>query len=53
MSASYCRITELTIVVSLKTFPEELKKLAAEGYKLDARIQNVADGVELAREYGL
>lgn len=39
--------------VPLKSFPEELRKLEKAGYRLDARIQNIADGVELAREYGL
>lgn len=42
-----------TFTVPLKSFPEELRHLASEGYKLDARLQNVADGIELAREYGL
>ena len=42
-----------TFTVPLKSFPEELRRLASEGYKLDARLQNVADGIELAREYGL
>lgn len=41
-----------TFSLPLKTFPEELKALEAQGFKLDARIQNVADGFELAREFG-
>ncbi|KAF5094611.1 hypothetical protein D0Z00_003463 [Geotrichum galactomycetum] len=42
-----------SFTVPLKSFPEELRRLASEGYKLDARLQNIADGIELAREYGL
>lgn len=42
-----------TFTLPLKTFPEELRKLEAQGFKLDARIQNVADGIEIAREYSL
>lgn len=37
--------------VPLKTLPESLEELAKQGYRLDARIQNVADGISLARQY--
>lgn len=42
-----------TFSVPLSDFADTLRKFEAEGYKLDARVQNVADGFELAREYGL
>lgn len=39
--------------VPMKTFPLELRKLAAQGYKLDSRVANIADGIELAQSLGL
>ncbi|VVT53663.1 uncharacterized protein SAPINGB_P003687 [Magnusiomyces paraingens] len=42
-----------TFTVPLKEFSETLRKLESEGFKLDARVQNVADGFDLARQYGL
>ncbi|CCK68593.1 ADP-ribose diphosphatase KNAG_0B01450 [Huiozyma naganishii CBS 8797] len=39
--------------VPLKELPEEMLKLEKEGYKLDARIQNVAHGIAIARQYNL
>lgn len=43
----------LTTQVPLKTFPEEMRRLADQGFKLDARLQNVAVGLELAQQYSL
>jgi ADP-ribose pyrophosphatase len=40
-----------TFSVPLKTFPEAMRELAAQGFKLDARVQNIADGYELARTF--
>ncbi|CCF57914.1 hypothetical protein KAFR_0D02660 [Kazachstania africana CBS 2517] len=39
--------------VPLSEFPEEMTKLDEQGYKLDARVQNVAHGITLARQYNL
>ena len=39
--------------VPLKSFAEEMEKLAEQGYKLDARVQNVAQGIRLAQQYNL
>lgn len=39
-----------TFSIPLKRFPEELLNLSAQGYILDARVQNLADGVVLARD---
>jgi ADP-ribose pyrophosphatase len=36
--------------VPLKDFPNKMLELAKEGYKLDARVQNLADGLLLAQE---
>ncbi|GME92210.1 unnamed protein product [[Candida] boidinii] len=38
-----------TFTVPLKEFAESLEKLANEGYKLDARVQNVAEGIKVAK----
>lgn len=39
--------------VPLKEFPEKMVELDKQGYKLDARVQNVAQGITLARQYNL
>lgn len=39
--------------VPLKEFPQTLRDLEKDGYRLDARIQNIADGIEIAKQYGL
>lgn len=39
--------------VPLADLPKELETLKGSGYAIDARIQNVADGIALARQYGL
>ncbi|CAN6623964.1 hypothetical protein TRVA0_009S02630 [Trichomonascus vanleenenianus] len=39
--------------VPLAELPQQLRRLYNEGYILDARIQNIADGIELARMYKL
>ena len=39
--------------VLLKDLPEELIKLEQTGYHLDARVQNVAAGIKIARTYNL
>ncbi|CEP61526.1 ADP-ribose diphosphatase LALA0_S03e04830g [Lachancea lanzarotensis] len=39
--------------VPLKSFAVEMEKLAQQGYKLDARVQNVAQGIRLAQQYQL
>ncbi|ANB15541.1 Ysa1p [Sugiyamaella lignohabitans] len=40
-----------TFTVPLAELPEQLENLSKQGYILDARIQNVADGIALAREH--
>ncbi|AAS51577.1 ADL342Wp [Eremothecium gossypii ATCC 10895] len=40
-------------MVPLRDFPEEMGRLDAAGYKLDARVDNVAHGIKIARMYGL
>lgn len=42
-----------SFTVPLKSFAAELKVLEAKGFKLDARVQNLAAGLELANKYGL
>ncbi|ODV97566.1 hypothetical protein PACTADRAFT_37701 [Pachysolen tannophilus NRRL Y-2460] len=42
-----------TFTVPLANFPEELIKLDKEGYLLDARLQNVAHGITIARQFRL
>lgn len=37
-----------TFSVPLAKLPQSLRELAEQGYFLDARIQNIADGIELA-----
>lgn len=37
--------------VELRKFPDEMVKLDQEGYKLDARVQNVAQGILMAKQY--
>lgn len=39
--------------VPLKDFASEMIKLSEQGYKLDARVQNVAHGIWIAQQYGL
>lgn len=39
--------------VPLKDLPEELVKMYEQGYKLDARLQNVAHGITMARQFNL
>lgn len=39
--------------VSFANLSAELDALYAQGYRLDARLQNVAHGIEIARQYGL
>ncbi|KAK9380830.1 NUDIX hydrolase domain-like protein [Kockiozyma suomiensis] len=39
--------------VPLKEFPERLEALAKEGYVLDARLMNIAEGILVARKYAL
>ena len=39
--------------VPLAEFPERMIELAKQGYKLDARVQNVAHGIDVARRYHL
>ncbi|CUS22041.1 LAQU0S04e06832g1_1 [Lachancea quebecensis] len=41
------------IKVPLKSFADEMDNLAKQGYKLDARVQNVAQGIKLAQKYSL
>ncbi|SCW01281.1 LAFE_0D09120g1_1 [Lachancea fermentati] len=41
------------IKVPLKTFADEMIRLDKQGYKLDARVQNVAQGIRLAQQYNL
>ncbi|CAI4267727.1 ATM_1a_G0003100.mRNA.1.CDS.1 [Saccharomyces cerevisiae] len=37
--------------VELHKFPDEMVKLDQQGYKLDARVQNVAQGILMAKQY--
>lgn len=39
--------------VPLKEFPEKMIELDKQGYKLDARVQNVAQGILLAKQFNL
>lgn len=39
--------------VPLKDFPQEMINLDSQGYKLDARVENVAHGIRLAQQYHL
>lgn len=39
--------------VPLKNFAEEMAALDRQGYKLDARVQNVAQGIQLAKIYNI
>ena len=39
--------------IPLSKFPEEIGKLYEQGYKLDARLQNIAFGISFARRYNL
>jgi ADP-ribose pyrophosphatase len=40
-------------LVKLGFLWEECKKLEAEGYAIDARIANLAEGIELAKKFKL
>lgn len=42
-----------SFTVPVAELPKRLLALANEGYKVDARVQNVADGIELAQKYRL
>lgn len=37
--------------IPIKSLSAELKRLSEEGFLIDARVQNVADGVELAKKW--
>jgi ADP-ribose pyrophosphatase len=37
--------------VPVQELPERLEELAKLGYRLDARIQNIADGIQIARSF--
>lgn len=37
----------------LSTLFEEMKKLEAEGYAIDARVGTIAEGIELAKKWKL
>jgi ADP-ribose pyrophosphatase len=39
--------------IPLVSFYDELKKLEAEGYAIDARVGTLAEGIELVRKLGL
>ncbi|KOH00432.1 ADP-ribose diphosphatase [Saccharomyces eubayanus] len=39
--------------VELHKFPDEMVKLDQQGYKLDARVQNVAQGILMAKQYNI
>ncbi|KAK9377166.1 NUDIX hydrolase domain-like protein [Lipomyces chichibuensis] len=39
--------------VPLKAFPEKMDEFASQGYILDARVQNIAAGIIVARKYSL
>jgi ADP-ribose pyrophosphatase len=39
--------------VRLNELPDRLRELAKQGYKLDGRIQSMADGIEIAKTYSL
>ncbi|KAH3681273.1 hypothetical protein WICPIJ_007765 [Wickerhamomyces pijperi] len=42
-----------TFSVKLAEYTKVLKKLAEEGYKIDSRVQNIAQGIELAQQFKL
>ncbi|KAK9471533.1 NUDIX hydrolase domain-like protein [Dipodascopsis tothii] len=39
--------------VPLREFPDTLKKFASEGYIMDARVHNIAAGIEVAKKFQL
>jgi ADP-ribose pyrophosphatase len=42
-----------TFTVPLRNLREELLKLDKAGYKIDARVQNISEGIQLAQRFGL
>lgn len=42
-----------TFSLPLNNLDEELLKLEKEGYKIDARVQNINEGLKLAKKFGL
>ncbi|CDR44178.1 CYFA0S14e00496g1_1 [Cyberlindnera fabianii] len=42
-----------TFSVPLHNFDEQLLKLHSQGYKIDCRVQNVAEGIKLAKQFSL
>lgn len=42
-----------TFTVPLKSFSEQLHQLQEQGYKIDARVQNVAEGIKIAQQFHL
>lgn len=42
-----------TFTVKLEGFWEELKRLEGEGYKIDARVGTIAEGIEVAKKWKL
>jgi len=42
-----------TFSVPIKNFDEQLRKLDAQGYKIDSRVQNVAEGIKIAQKFKL
>lgn len=42
-----------TFTVPLANFWDELKRLESEGYKIDARVGTIAEGIEVAKKWKL
>ncbi|CCH46621.1 ADP-sugar pyrophosphatase [Wickerhamomyces ciferrii] len=42
-----------TFSVPIKNFDEQLKKLHDQGYKIDSRVQNIAEGIKIAQQFRL
>lgn len=40
-----------TFTVPLKDFEDQLLKLHSQGYKIDARVQNIAEGIKIAHQF--
>ncbi|ANZ75171.1 BA75_02389T0 [Komagataella pastoris] len=42
-----------TFTVPLEELSQNLERLSHEGYKLDARLQSIASGIQLSRQFGV
>ena len=42
-----------TFSVPIKDFDDQLRKLDSQGYKIDSRVQNIAEGIKIAQKFKL